>query len=50
MAEKRHNKVYGVYLSESDTRAMLDNKYFDVDTNDFVIVDRVKYKGINADV
>ena len=24
---------------------MLDDKYFDVDTNDFVIIDEVKYKG-----
>jgi len=34
--------VYGIYLSENGT--MLGDKYFDVDTNDFVIVDRIKYK------
>jgi len=33
--------VYGVYLSDNST--MLGDKYFDVNTNDFVIVDRVKY-------
>jgi len=31
----------GVYLSEDGT--MLGDKYFDVSTNDFVIVDGVKY-------
>jgi len=39
--EKAIDHVYGIYLSENYT--MLDDKYFDVDTNDFVIVDRVKY-------
>jgi len=39
--EKAIDHVYGIYFSENCT--MLDDKYFDVDTNDFVIVDRVKY-------
>ena len=34
--------VYSVHLRENGT--MLGDKYFDVDTNDFVIVDGVKYK------
>ena len=34
--------VYGVYLSENSM--MLSDKYFDVNTNDFVIVDGVNYK------
>ena len=39
--EKAIDHIYGVYLSENDT--MFSDKYFDVDTNDFVI-DGVKYK------
>ena len=42
MVEKEIDHVYSVYFSENST--MLDDKYFDEDTNDFVIVDRVKYK------
>ena len=38
--------VYGVYLSENSM--MLSDKYFDVNTNDFVIVDGVKYKDIHG--
>ncbi|KYN15778.1 hypothetical protein ALC57_11984 [Trachymyrmex cornetzi] len=41
--EKAIDHVYGVYLSENGT--ILGDKYFDVDMNDFVIVDGVKYKG-----
>ena len=40
--EKRNRSC--LYLSENDTT--LDDKYFDVNTNDFMIVDGVKYKGI----
>ncbi|EGI63832.1 hypothetical protein G5I_07768 [Acromyrmex echinatior] len=35
--KKEIDHVYGVYLSKNYT--MLGDKYFDVDTNDFVIVD-----------
>ena len=38
--EKAVDHIYGVYLSEN---TMFSDKYFDVDTNDFVI-DGVKYK------
>ncbi|KYM95900.1 hypothetical protein ALC62_13452 [Cyphomyrmex costatus] len=41
--EKAINHVHSVYLNENDT--MLGDKRFDVDTNDFVIIDGVKYKG-----
>ncbi|KYM96057.1 hypothetical protein ALC62_13290 [Cyphomyrmex costatus] len=41
--EKAIDRVYGIYLNENGT--MLDNKRFDIDTNDFVIIDGVKYKG-----
>ncbi|KYM94613.1 hypothetical protein ALC62_14755 [Cyphomyrmex costatus] len=41
--EKAIDHVYGVYLNENGT--MLGDKRFDVDTNDFVIIDGVKYKG-----
>jgi len=34
--------VYSVHLRENGM--MLGDKYFDVDTNDFVIVDGIKYK------
>ena len=43
VTKKRRSTNYGVYLSENGT--MLADKYFDVNTNDFVIVDEVKYKG-----
>ena len=33
--EKAIDHVYNVYFNEND---MLDNKYFDVDTNDFLII------------
>jgi len=38
--EKEIDHVYDVYLSDNGT--MLGYKQFDVDTNDFVIVNRVK--------
>ncbi|KYN02837.1 hypothetical protein ALC62_06343 [Cyphomyrmex costatus] len=41
--EKAIDHVYGVYLNENGT--MLGDKRFDIDTNDFVIIDGVKYKG-----
>ncbi|KYN02981.1 hypothetical protein ALC62_06186 [Cyphomyrmex costatus] len=41
--EKAIDRVYGVYLNENGT--MLGDKRFDIDTNDFVIIDGVKYKG-----
>ena len=37
---KAIDHVYGIYLSENGT--MLGDKYFDVDTNDFVIVDHME--------
>ncbi|KYN00583.1 hypothetical protein ALC62_08642 [Cyphomyrmex costatus] len=44
--EKAIDHVYGVYLSENGT--MLGDKQFDVDTNDFVIIDGVKYEGTSG--
>ena len=44
VTKKRRSTNYGVYLSENGT--MLADKYFDVNTTDFVIVEEVKYKGI----
>ena len=41
--EKIIDYIYGVYLNENDT--MLGDKQFDIETNDFVIIDGVKYKG-----
>jgi len=35
--EKEIDYVYGIYLSDNST--MLGDKYFDVNTNDFVIVE-----------
>jgi len=40
--EKMIDHVYGIYFSENST--ILGNKQFDIDTNDFVIVDGVKFK------
>jgi len=42
--KKMIDHVYGVNLSENGT--MFGDKQFDTDTNDFVIVDGVKYKGM----
>ncbi|KYN06410.1 hypothetical protein ALC62_02646 [Cyphomyrmex costatus] len=39
----REKAIDHVYLNENGT--MLGDKRFDVDTNDFVIIDGVKYKG-----
>jgi len=41
---KAIDHVYGVYFSENGM--MLGDKYFDEDTNDFMIIDGIKYKGI----
>jgi len=41
--EKIIDHIYGVYLNENDT--ILGDKQFDIETNDFVIIDGVKYKG-----
>ena len=40
--ENAIDHIYGVYLRENGT--MLGDKYFNVDTKDFVIVGEVKYK------
>ncbi|KYN33993.1 hypothetical protein ALC56_11657 [Trachymyrmex septentrionalis] len=40
------NLVYGVYFDEKGT--MLGNKKFDVDSDDTIIIDGVRYKGTNT--
>jgi len=42
VTEKKRSITFMAYTSENGT--ILSDKYFDVDTNDFVIVDGVKYK------
>lgn len=37
------DRVYGVYLSKEGM--MLGDKYFDVDTNDNITIDQIKYQG-----
>ena len=44
--EKAINHVYDVYFEEA-RMVMLGNKYFDIDINDFMIVDGVKHKDIS---
>jgi len=44
--ENEIDHVYGIYLRKNGT--MLGDKYFDLDTNDFVIVDGVKYKSTHG--
>jgi len=39
--EKMIDHVYGVYFSENGT---FSDKQFDIDTNDFMIIDVIKYK------
>jgi len=41
--EKAIDHIFDVYFSENGT--MPGDKYFNVDINDFVIVDGIKYKG-----
>jgi len=41
VTEKRRSITFIAFISERNGM-MLDNKYFDVDTNDFVIIDGVK--------
>ena len=44
LGDNREKEIdHGVYLNKNGT--MLDDKQFDLDTSDFVIVDGVKYKG-----
>jgi len=46
LTDNKRNKidlVYGVYFDENGT--MLGNKKFDVDSDDAIIIGRVRYKG-----
>jgi len=44
----REKAIDHIYLYLSENRTMLGDKYFDVDTNDFVIIDEIKFKGISG--
>jgi len=44
----REKAIDHIYLYLSENRMMLGDKYFVVDTNDFVIIDEIKFKGISG--